>query len=173
MGRARHLRGREVRKPDALKQWLGTQVEHLRDHPETLSLFTDGGRVVCRATGTLSFEQRYKLNLVVQDFAGDLNAIFVPLLAWISLEQPDLFDRAPNEPFTFESEFLDSGAQDVSIDLELTELVRVEVVDGAWSITDVPDGPRVDAFPGVETNVTLWHAAAEDVGSSDTVAVGG
>lgn len=161
-----------MRKPDDLKATLLAQVSHLRDNPESLSLFTDSGRVACRATGTLSFEQRYKLVLVAQDYAGDLDHLIVPLLAWVSVNQPDLLERAPNEPFTFETEILEAGAQDVSIELELTELVRVEVEAGAWKITPLPEPTRVAAFAGIDTAVTLLRAMAEDVGTGDQVSTG-
>lgn len=161
-------------KPEALRSTLLAQVAHLREHPETLSIFLDNGRLVARATGSLSFEYRYKLNVVVQDFSGDLDLIMVPLLAWVAVNQPDLLDRAPNEPFTFESEFLDAGAQDISIDLELTELVRVAQVDGGLSVEHLPEPARVDAFDGmIETPVQLWQAAAVNIADGDTVIVGG
>ena len=53
-----------------------------------------------------------------------------------------------------------------------TELVRVEVVDGAWKITPLPEPTRVEAFAGLDTAVTLLRAMAEDVGTGDQVAAG-
>jgi hypothetical protein len=161
-----------MNKPDALRTTLLAQVAHLREHPETLSIFIDNGRLAARATGSLSFEYRYKLNFVVQDFAGDLDLIIVPLLAWVAVNQPDLLERAPGEPFTFESEFLDAGSQDVSIDLELTELVRVSTVAGGLSVEHLPEPARLNAFPDMgETVVTLWQAAAYDIARGDAVIV--
>lgn len=156
-------------KPAALKQTLLAQVAHLREHPETLSTYIDGGRLVARP-GSLSFEYRYTLNLVVQDFAGDIDLIMVPLLAWVAVNQPDLLDRAPNQPLTFECDVLDADAQDVSIDLELTELVRVAQVDVGFSVEHLPEPPRPDAFPGMgDTPVSLWRVAAENMANGETV----
>jgi hypothetical protein len=161
-----------VRKPDDLKATLLAQVSHLREHPETLSLFIDNGRVTCRPTGTLSFAYVYKLNLVVQDFAGDLDRIIVPLLAWVAVNEPDLLERAPSQPFTFESELLDSGAQDVSIDIELTELVRVTTAAGGVNVEHLPEPPRVEAFSGMpDTPVALLAGIAVDLASGAEVIV--
>lgn len=41
-------------------------------------------------TGSLSFEYRYKLNVIITDYIGDPDAIMVPLLAWITVHQHEL-----------------------------------------------------------------------------------
>jgi hypothetical protein len=144
-----------MKKPDGLRRLLLAAVPGLAADPSRLSMFIDKGKLSFRASGTLSFEYAYTLNIVVQDYAGDVDALMVPLLAWIAEQQPDLLERDPREPFTFESEILDSDAADVSIDLQLTEAVRVTPkVGGGFDTTHLDEPSRADEFEEV-CGVTL------------------
>lgn len=153
-----------MKKPDALKRLLLRVVPQLATAPENLALYVDAGRVAARTGATLSFEYRYKLNLVAQDFTGDRNALVVPLLAWIAEAQPDLLDRPDSEPFTFESEILDGDAADLSITLDLTERVSVTPrAEGGYSVDHLDDGmpADLDRFEGV-CGVALWQLLLRD-----------
>jgi len=158
-----------VKKPDSLKRLLLRAVPQLAAAPESLLLFVDQGSVAARAGATLSFEYRYKLNLVATNFTGDRNAIIVPLLAWISEAQPDLLEKPGSEPFTFESEILDGDTADLSITLDLTEGVRVTIEDGAYQVRHMDEPPEPDRFPGVCNNLLQLFAGGELVAESDPV----
>ncbi|MEG3182130.1 phage tail protein [Sphingomonas sp. LT1P40] len=139
-----------MKKPESLKRVLLAHVAALKEDPARLSIFTDAGKVVARATGTLSFAYHYTLNLVVQDYSGPVHDLTLPLLAWIAEKQPDLLERAPNEPFRFESEILYDDARDVSITLDLIERVLVErKAGGGFNVTYLDDRPASDTFDGV------------------------
>ncbi len=139
-----------MKKPEGLRRLLLAAVPGLAADPSRLSMFIDKGKLSFRNSGTLSFEYAYTLNIVVQDYAGDVDALMVPVLAWIAEQQPDLLERDPREPFTFESEILDSDAADVSIDLQLTEAVRVVPGEGGGFVATHLDEPsRADEFEGV------------------------
>lgn len=116
-------------KPDQLRRVLLAHVPDLKDNPDRLSLFIDKGTIAARP-GNLSFEYAYTLNVVVQDYSGAVDALVVPIVAWIAEAQPDLLERAPQQPFTFESEILDGNAADVSIYIQLTEGVLVTPREG-------------------------------------------
>lgn len=151
-----------MKKPDILRSMLLTSVPSIGAAPETLSMFIDKGRVAARLTKSLSFEHRYTLNIVVQDYAGDMNTLFVPLLAWIAHYQPDLFERGEQEPFTFEAEILDGDCADVSINLELTERVRVERDGSQLTPKHLDEPSRADTFDDV-TTAPLWCGVLDDV----------
>ncbi len=160
-----------MKKPALLRETLLRTVTSLGAAPETLAMYIDKGRIAARGTSTLNFEYRYTVNIVVEEFAGDIDALFVPLLAWIAQQQPDLLDRAPQEPFSFESEILDGDAADVSINLELSERVRVErLPDGGMRVTHLDEPPCADAFPGVE-GVSLWRGVLDDLSAGTTAIV--
>lgn len=158
-----------MKKPESLKALLLASVPALAEKPENLSMFIDKGRIVARLTGSLSFEYQYTVNVVVQDYAGDVDALFVPLLAWVAEQQPDLMERGEQAPFSFESEILADDLADVSIDLELTERVLVaRSVDGLV-VTHVDEPSRTDEFDGVGAP-RLWAGILDDV-TAGTVAV--
>lgn len=145
-------------KIDSLRDLLLRAVPALRANPETLSIFVDRGRVAARAGGSLSFEYRYTLNLVVQEFAGDRDAIIVPVLAWIARYQSDLLARPNGEPIAFEAELLDATTTDLSLTIELKERVAVErLPGGGYKIVHVDDdADALDRFDGT-CGVTLWQ----------------
>ena len=145
-----------MKKPDGLRRLLLKAVPGLAADPSRLSMFIDKGSIGARA-GSLSFEYSYTLNIVLQDYSGEIDALMVPILAWIAEQQPDLLERDPRRPFTFESELLDSDAADVSIDLELTEAVRVvRLAEGGYQAAHLDEPSRDDAFPDV-CGVNLWQ----------------
>ncbi len=156
-----------MNKPDALRRVLLTHVPQLRDDASKLSMFVDKGRVAARP-GSLAFEYRYTLNIVVQDYAGSIDGLMVPVLAWISEAQPDLLQISPQEPFRFESELLSTDAADVSIWIELTEIVVVQPEAAGGFTASHPQEPRlVDAFDGIGC-VPLWHLLLHDVPADET-----
>lgn len=151
-----------MKKPDGLKRVLLAAVPGLAADPTRLSIFVDKGKIGARGTGSLSFEYSYTLNVVLQDYAGDVDALMVPVLAWIAEVQPELFDKDPREPFSFEVELLDGAAVDVSIDLDLTELVRVVPKPGGGYFVTHLDEPRaIDAFDDV-AGINLRHLLLSD-----------
>jgi hypothetical protein len=151
-------------KPASLRTLLLQTVPGLAAEPGRLSLFTDKGRVRCRATGNLSFEYSYTLNVVIEDYAGDIDGIFVPLLAWIERHEPDLLKREPHEPFDFESEILDTDRADVSVNIELTERVLLKPnAAGGLVATHLPEPACVDEFAGVGRPTLLRLLLGDDV----------
>ena len=152
-----------MHKPDALRALLLRVVDYLGKNPDALAMFVDGGRVAARAGGSLSFEYRYTLNIVIQDFAGDRDAIIVPLLAWIAQVQPDLLAKPDSEPFTFESELLDADLCDLSIKVELTERVAVTPrPGGGYDVNHLGEPSAADVFPGL-CDQNLWQLFLHDV----------
>ncbi len=138
-----------MKKADSLKALLLKAVRPLAENPENLTLFVDRGSIGCRA-GSLSFVYGYTLNVVVQDFAGSIDTLVVPILGWIAENQPELLQKGDSQPFTFEAEILDGDVSDISIDIALTERVRITPGVGGVHVTHLDDALRPDAFAGVE-----------------------
>lgn len=142
-------------KPDALRAFITAAVPELLAQPEKLKVFVTQGRQV--ATGahlSLSFELHYTLRLLLCDYASGPDAVMVPLLAWLSDNQPDLLENEARRErgIRFEAEVLNNTTVDLQIDLDLTEAVRVlprpsAPQDGAtaqrWDITHLPEPPRL------------------------------
>ena len=102
------------------------------------------------------------MNVVIEDYAGNVDDLMVPLLAWIAEQQPDLLEGTDPEPFAFESELLDADRADVSISVEVTEAVRVTPKEGggfdAYHLEEPCDR---DEYPGV-CCVNLWQLFMRD-----------
>lgn len=146
-----------MKKVDGIRRLLLQWVPQLADNPENLQLFVEKGRIASTPTASLSFVYRYTLNIVVQDFAGDVSSILLPLLAWVQEQQPELLRRENNEPFSFEREILDGDLSDVSITIDLTERVLVRPgEEGGYALDYLEERRDFDAFEGV-CGATLWQ----------------
>jgi hypothetical protein len=152
-----------VKKADSLKALLLAAVPSLKNDPARLSLYADKGAIRALRTRSLSFEVDYTLTVWIEDFAGDTDNLFVPVLAWVADNQPDLLDRAEHQPFTFESELLNADTSNIAIEIQLTERVRVErQANGKLRTTHLDDTPPPDAFDGVPTGTALWRGLIDD-----------
>ncbi len=149
-----------MKKPDSLRQLLLAFVPALAADPAKLSIFIDKGTIAARAGG-LSFEYRYTLNVVVQDYAGSPDDLIVPVLAWIGQHQPDLLQRSEGQPFRFESELLDADTADVSIYIDLDEAVLVTPKEGGGFTADRVDQPGDPDDFGIGC-VPLWQLFLND-----------
>ena len=158
-----------MKKLDSLRTHLLRAVPEIRNSPEKMEIFVDKGDVAVRA-GSLSFEYSYTASLWVQDFSASVDKLLVPVLAWIAANQPDLFEKGDRKPFTFQSDLLDAETCDITISINLTELVRVEQQAKGLKVTHLPEPVMLDQFDGVPTGTTLWAGLIEDVaGTIETV----
>lgn len=134
-----------MKKPDLLRQALTAAVPRLAQHPDTLHMFVDRGRVIATGGPSLSFEYAYTLNIVVTDYPDDAHTVVLPILAWLRAHQPDLLlnRERQRDGFTFEVDILDHATVDLSIDLHLTEAVRVRTVAGQLVVEPIGE-PALD-----------------------------
>jgi hypothetical protein len=112
-------------KPSKLRDTLTKAIPDLEKNPEKLAIFVVGGRVVHTGTDSLSWEYRYALRVLLTDFTGHADAVMAPLVMWMKRHQPEVFDNTDTreKAIKFEAEFLNNGAVDLQIDLQLTEAV--------------------------------------------------
>lgn len=110
----------------ALREVVKGAIAELAKDPSKLHVFADEGRVVAHGTGSLSFVYHYTGNLILTDMIGGADEVMAALLAWASVNQPELLavnDERHN--ITFEVDIVNHDAFDLSIKLSLTEDVRV------------------------------------------------
>jgi hypothetical protein len=72
-----------MKKPDSLRSHILAAVKELQRDPERMLIFTDKGNVRCTGVSGLSFEYVYDLNFILTEYAGDLDAVMIPLLDWV------------------------------------------------------------------------------------------
>ncbi|KAB0561887.1 phage tail protein, partial [Helicobacter pullorum NCTC 12824] len=88
-----------MNKPESLRAHLLATVAELQHNPDLLLIFIDNGKVRCTAAASLSFEYSYDLQIIITAFAGHPDSVMLPLLGWISVNQPELlenYDKAQN-----------------------------------------------------------------------------
>jgi hypothetical protein len=139
---------------------LKAAIADLTQNPDKLLVFADEGNTLATGTGSLSFEYRYKLNIIITDYSGDADAIMVALLVRVEVHQRDLLDNADlrKSGIGFDVDFNNHQTIDLSIKLALTE--RVVVKRGNNGRLDVRH-PAESQLTPVYTD-QFWQAYAGD-----------
>jgi hypothetical protein len=163
-----------MNKPDSLRNHLLAAVPELRNNPDCLLVFIDNGTVRSTAAVGLSFEYAYTLNVILTDFAGHPDALMIPLLAWLMVNQHELIANLEKgkEAISFEADVLDNSKVDLSIKLALTERVIVKKQDDGTLQVSHPDEPQLEPFlPAGDWKLYAggellaeWQSTAQDGG---------
>lgn len=135
-----------MKKPDSLREHMINAVKELQRDPERMLIFTDKGNVRCTLANGLSFEYVYDLNFILTEYAGELDAVMIPLLDWIRINQHELLVNLEKskDAFKFETVLLDNNTVDLSLTFPLTERVIVKRQDNGTLDVNFPDEPQYD-----------------------------
>lgn len=133
-----------MKKPTSLRKFLTDNLPDLERDQDSLLVFIEKGSVHSTLTPSLSFEYRYKLNVVVTDYSGDADTLIVPLLVWIRNNQPDLLMRQDGSGIDFEAEILNHETADIALTLDISERVRVQIINNKRVITHLDEPPLPD-----------------------------
>ena len=135
-----------MKKPDSLRRHLLGAVKELQRDPERMLIFTDKGNVRCTLANGLSFEYVYQLNFILTEYAGELDAVMIPLFDWVRINQHELLANLEKskDAFKFETVMLDNHSVDLSLTFEVTERVIVERQDDGSLQVTFPDEPLYD-----------------------------
>lgn len=158
-----------MRKPHSLRTHLAAAVPELARDPDKLAIYIRNGRLQPAGATSISFEYRFTLVLTLLDWRSHSDAIMVPLMAWLRLQQPDVLDNPQlrERAIRFECEYLNSETMDLSIELDLTEAVVVRAgpepdapeTTRRYTVTHPPEPLR----PGTLAQAEHWQAWAEGV----------
>lgn len=135
-----------MKKPDSLRSHILAAVKELQRDPERMLIFTDKGNVRCTGASGLSFEYVYDLNFILTEYAGELDAVMIPLLDWVRVNQSELImniDRS-KEAFKFETVILNNNTVDLSLTFPLTERVIVKRKDDGTLDVTFPEEPQYE-----------------------------
>ena len=132
-----------MHKLRSLRQALIDAIPQLNANPERLQMSVGGGNIDARQASSLSFEKRYALNVKVSGFTGDSEGFFVPVLAWLRENQPDIFtlDEGRKNGYTFAIVLNDDDTMNITISVQLTERILVSQEQGALHATYSPEPP--------------------------------
>ena len=154
-----------MNKPDSLRAHLLTTVAELQHNPDLLLIFIDNGKVRCTAAATLSFEYSYDLQIIFTAFAGHPDSVILPVLGWISINQPELLENYEKMQtgIQFEADILDKDKVDLGLTLRLTERVVVGTdAQGNTTVKHAGEPQRVAGYldpnwvPGSQGNASEW-----------------
>jgi len=154
-----------MNKPESLRAHLLATVADLQHNPDLLLIFIDNGKVRCTAAATLSFEYSYDLQIILTAFAGHPDSVMLPVLGWISINQPELLENYEKMQtgIQFEAEILDKEKVDLGLTLRLTERVVVgKDAQGNTTVKHAGEPQRVAGYldpnwvPGSEGNASEW-----------------
>ncbi len=134
-----------MNKPSALRAHLLAAVPELHKNPDRLLVFIDNGTIRSTAAPGLSFEYSYTLNIILTDYAGHPDAVAIPLLAWLLVNQPELLTNLEKgkTAIAFEADVLDNSKVDLSLKLPLTERVIVKKQDDGSLQVNHPNEPEL------------------------------
>lgn len=134
-----------MNKPESLRAHLLAAVPELHKNPDRLLVFIDNGTIRSTAAPGLSFEYSYTLNIILTDYAGHPDAVAIPLLAWLLVNQPELLTNLEKgkTAIAFEADVLDNSKVDLSLKLPLTERVIVKKQDDGSLQVSHPNEPEL------------------------------
>ena len=123
----------------------------LRDHllgipgeiniePDDLLTFADSGQILSNASGTNKhFVFKYKANIIVTNFIGQVDQLSFWVLQWMKVNQPE----HPEEAIQFEADILNDKSADLSLTIDLNETVKVETTEEGIVLHHV-DEPSIE-----------------------------
>lgn len=113
-----------MRKLDHLRQHLLARVPGLARDPDRLLTFVQDGRIQFHRGQHLSHEYTVPAQIILLDYSGELDAVILPLLQWLSRYEPA---SAGDEAVQFEAEILSNHNWDLALSVRLTERVVATV----------------------------------------------
>ncbi|WP_025873052.1 phage tail protein [Methylobacillus glycogenes] len=141
-------------KPQSIRTFLQSKVPALNQSPDNFLTFIEGGQLVAALGDKPSFVYHYKLTLAILDFNQHADKVMIPLIIWIKDNQPELLNGEANGHMTFEAEILNNDTADITISIDLTERVRVDIVNDEIIATHCPE-PNLAEIVG-PTNWTMY-----------------
>ena len=147
-------------KLQSLRALIERVVPDLARDPERLIVMASNGQAVCTGTVSLSFEYQYTATITVLDYTGHTDALIVPLLAWIKVNQPELLDNPQlrDKALRFSVEHLNTNAVDIGIEIDITERAIVRPgIDHPTRLTIThPDEPSQAGLVYLAEHWELW-----------------
>lgn len=100
-------------KTDSLREAMTRSCRWCQANPEKFTIFVESGNI--ETTGeTPSFVYRYQMVMFVMDYAGELDDLTLPLLAWLSENQPQLLlNPERNQDIKFSAVINDDDSADL------------------------------------------------------------
>ncbi|MCK3655805.1 hypothetical protein A4G19_08555 [Pasteurellaceae bacterium Macca] len=128
-------------KPDLLRQVLSNSVPLFRTNPDKLQLYFDGAKIHATGAETPSFEYRYNLIVIVEDYPCHPDTLIVPVVEFLRQQQSELFDNPDKrkQGIAVELDINNHDTFDIQLTLPLTERVVVSESHGEYQVEHKPE----------------------------------
>ena len=136
-------------KPASLRAAIVAMLPEAERDPQKLLMWVDQGALVSRGTGTLGFAYRYRLNIILIEYAGEPSVVMLAVINWLSVHQPERLTPG-QEAFSIEVDLIDSKTVDLQLQIQLDENVSVSRrEDGSFNMQHLaePDPLFDDDLP--------------------------
>lgn len=126
-------------KPASLRAAIVALLPEAERDPQRLLMWVDQGTIVSRSTPTLGFTYRYRLNVILIDFAGEPSVVMLAVTDWLRVNQPELLTPG-KEALSIEVDLIDSKLVDLQLQIMLEENVSVSRrEDGGYDLQHLPE----------------------------------
>jgi len=158
-----------MKKPNHLREYLLKSIPDLSPDQDRLLIFANQGSLRSTMSGGFSFEQSYTLDVIITDYAGDIDVIGVVLFTWIAEHQSELManHEKGKQSITFEAELIDNSKYDINFQIPLTERVVVKKNSEGKLELSYPAEPQYTQFEK-PTNVILTDSSGHELASWTT-----
>lgn len=145
-----------MKKPNQLREYLLKSLPELSPDQDRLLIFTTNGTLCSTMAAGFSFEMSYTLDLIITDYAGDVDTIGVVLFTWLAEHQSELMANLnkAKQAIQFEAEMIDNSKYDISFKIPLTERVIVKKnAKGQLELSYPPEPQYTEFAPPVVISV--------------------
>ncbi len=158
-------------KPDSLRRKLTSAFPELERNPNRLRLWIEEGHIrshagIVEVGDNLNFSLEYTLTVVIEEWTQETVLIWITLIDWLRIHQPELLQPANSKTaLPFEADLISNKEADISFDLTLTEVVRTtKREDGGFNMQFVsePDPLMPDAVPMIPDGEPLKVISLRD-----------
>ncbi|AUW59447.1 phage tail protein [Sphingobium sp. SCG-1] len=117
-----------MKKLDSLRAFVTAALPEIARSPELLTIHAANGKLAMRHGPNLGWEYRYRLVMTVFDYAQAPESLFLPVLLWLRVNQPELLLNHDTgaQAINFVVDALDNGMVDIELQIDLTEAVDVQ-----------------------------------------------
>jgi hypothetical protein len=145
-----------MKKLQMLRDHLLSALPTLAANPDRLLTFIEDGNLRYYRGPTLAHEYQCPVRITILDYTGDLDAVIIPMLAWLERYQPEI---EPENGIRIEAEILSNAAWDIAITVNLTERVvtRIDCETGR-----IEADHRVPEFPQDSCPPQSWELYVKD-----------
>lgn len=127
-------------KPDSLRAVLVAANVQLQTSPGILQMSLEDGNIKATLGRGNGWRYHYKLALRITGFTADADAVVAPMMAWLRVNQADLFLNQDNLLLIdFTQTPQSDGSSDIVIRIPLTESVVVSESNGVVTTTHRPE----------------------------------